>query len=157
MGIEIIKLTMFAASLIVAALILLAGTKTTIGLTDVDLQIITEQSTYAVVSILINIATVEQGVRHFDLKENFVYDLNQTHLRLTYISKTHTLADTLGTVHTFAVPHNLENIMPNSITEGTERICISKRMINCKPQITICNEEEECCTIHKNVCKYIAY
>ncbi|RLG15318.1 MAG: hypothetical protein DRN71_01630 [Candidatus Nanohalarchaeota archaeon] len=157
MGIEIIKQIMFIGTLIVAALILTASTRTAIGLTDADLQVITEQTTYAVVSILINIASVEQGVRHFDLKENFVYELNETHLRLTYIGKTGTLTDNLGTVHTFAVPHYRENIMPNSITEGTERICVSKRIINCRPEITICNEGEECCTIHTNDCKYIAY
>ncbi len=157
MGIEIIKLIMFAGSLIVAALILTSSTRTAIGLTDIDIQIITEQTTYAVVSILTNTASVEQGVRHFDLKENFAYELNETHVRLTYIGKTGTLADTLGTVHTFAVRHNQKNIIANSITEGTERICISKRIIGCKPQLTICDEEEECCTINKNDCKYIAY
>ena len=152
---QTVKMMMVAASLIIAAVTAVAGTKTVVGLTDAEIAVITEQTTRALSSILINVASMEQGVRHYDLKKNFAYDLTDTHIRLTYIGKTHTSADELETEHTSAVRHYQKNIKPHSVAEGAERICISKKIVNCKPEITICNEGEECCTIEENPCKLI--
>lgn len=152
---QTVKMMMVALAMIIAAITAVSGTKMVVGLTDAEIAIITEQTTRALSSTLINVASMEQGVRHFDLKKNFAYDLTGTHIRLTYIGKTHTSADELETKHTFAVRHYQKNIIVHSVTEGAERICISKKIVNCKPELTICNEEEDCCTIEENPCKQI--
>lgn len=156
MGNETMIIIVVLASILVASIITVAGMKATTGLTNIELDIITEQTTRAIANILVSIPTVEQGVRHFDLKKNFAYELNQTHIRLTYIGETHTLADETGVTHTFAMPHYQEDIVYNANIEGTERICISKKIVDCMPQVTICDEGQECCNLQKNTCKYIA-
>ncbi|MEA3343031.1 MAG: hypothetical protein U9Q92_02595 [archaeon] len=157
MGVEITQLMMTVGALMVVLILLVFSTKAVVELTDEDVQLITEQTTRAMSSILINIASMEQGVRHYDLKKNFAYDLDSTHIRLTYVGKTHTLRDSIGREHSFAVRHYQENIIPRSNIEGSQRICISKKIVNCEPQITICEEEEPCCTIDKSSCKYIQH
>ncbi|MCK5699426.1 MAG: hypothetical protein KAH93_06250 [Candidatus Aenigmarchaeota archaeon] len=156
MAIGIIKIMIYTMSILIAGFVLAVGVKGSTGLIGADLDIITEQTTRAVVSIIVNIATVEQGVRHFDLKKNYAYELNETHLRLTYKGKTHTPADDTGDIHTYAMPHYQRNIIDSSNMTGTERICISKRIVGCKSQLTICDDGEECCTLKANQCKYIS-
>ena len=152
---ETVEIITILGSLIVAALVVVVGTKMMTGLTGAELDIITDQTTRAITSIIVNLATVEQGVRQFDLKKNFAYELNETHVRLTFIEQTHTLADESGMIHSFAMPHYQKNVINSENTAGTERICISKRIIECKPQITICDAGEECCDIKQNSCKYV--
>ncbi len=155
MNVAMENMILIIGSLLVSAMIFVAGTQAATKLTDQEIGIITNQTTRAISSILINVASMEQGVRHFDLKKNFLYDLDETHIRLTYVGKTHTIRDELKTEHTFAVRHYRENIIENRITEGVDRICISKKIVNCEPQITICNEGQDCCIIDKSPCKYI--
>lgn len=150
------SLIVMIAILIIGLIAVTAGTKVTTGTIDVNMQEITEKTAVNIYNELLLISATEQGVKYYDTKKNFMVQLNQTHLRLTYKGKTGTIADTTGKIYTYAIRHNLQNIQDIEIKTPTiDRYCISKRIENCVPVITICFEGETCCSITPNYCKTV--
>lgn len=141
-------------SLMIGLLILTVMGKQFVNLTEEDIIKMTEKRARAIQNILILEGTMEQGVRQYDLFKSFDVKLNQTHVELIYVGETKTMADESLSVIKFALRHNLDNIKDAELTKPA-RICISKRIVDCVPVITICEAGGECCTIQGNKCKYV--
>ncbi len=142
--------------LLVGAIALAAGFSQTARLVSADVAEITEKVTINIYNELLLISTAEQGVKYYDTRKNFIIKLDSTHLKLTYKDKTGTLADNLAEEYTYSMRHHLKNVEETTIDDPyMDRLCISKRIVDCKPVITICLETEECCNIQPNHCKLV--
>lgn len=141
-------------SLMIGLLMLTVMGKQFVNLTEDDLIKVTEKRTRAIENILILESTMQQGVRQYNLYNSYNVKLTQTDIELTYAGETKTIADDTLPVIKFAMKHNLNNVVNADLTKPA-RICISKRIIDCTPVITICEAGGACCTIQSNKCKYV--
>jgi len=135
---------------------LVAGGKVATNEVDINFNEFTEKTAINVYNELLLISATEQGVKYYDTKKRFIIKLNATHLELKYKGKTGTIADNEPKTYLYAIEHNLDNIKETTIdAPSVDRICISKRINACVPEITICLEGQECCNILPNTCKMV--
>ena len=141
-------------AVMIGLLVLTVMGKQFVNLTEDDLIKVTEKRARAIENILVLEGTMQQGVRQYDLYNSYNVKLNQTHIELTYAGETKTVADDTMPVIKFALMHNQNNVVNAEIIKPA-RICISKRIIDCTPVMTICEAGGACCTIQSNKCKYV--
>lgn len=144
------------AILVIGTAIFAAGSKAVTGTVSVNFEELTEKTAINMYNELLLISTVEQGVKYYDTKDNFIIKLNSTHLEVSYRDDTDTIADTEENTYVSVWAHNLDNIKDVTLDAPSfHRVCISRKIISCKPEISMCIEGDPCCLITPNPCKAI--
>ncbi len=142
--------------LLISAIVFGAAAQQATNVVALNMYEITKKITINIYNDLLFISSTEQGVKYYDPRKNFIIKLNSTHLELTYKDKTGTVADNAENTYRYAMRHHLKNVQDVLIDDPyIDRICISKKVVDCTSVITICQETEECCTISANSCKLV--
>ncbi len=111
----------------------------------VDTETIIMNDATSIYSLLVEIDSVEQGYAVYDrITDRYVISLDDTSLSVE--------VSTPKGVIKYRLNHKLKNVLPAKV-KGAEALCIVKKIVNCKPVITLCAwDDKNCCNIGETIC-----
>ncbi len=132
-------------TIIIAIMIVVSGYFAAERKMAIDSRMIIRNDAASIYSALLEISSSEQGYVIYDrITKHYNISLDDSVLVVK-------VATPLGIV-SYKLQHNLENIVPAKVN-GTEAICIVKKIVDCRPQITICAwNNKTCCNIGETIC-----
>ena len=132
-------------SIMIAIIIIASGYTAAANKIGVDSRTMVMNDAYSIYSILLEISSSEQGYAIYDrITESYNISLDENALVVR--------AETPQGIISYTLEHRIQNIVPAKVSE-TNTICIVKKIVNCKPQITICKGgDDACCNIGETIC-----
>lgn len=116
--------------------------------TSKNIDTLTNQAAKEIASEVSAVSAVGQGVRYYATGESFRIELWGDYVSVNY-------TDTQGKKsYAYSFPHIAKGVKP-AVISGTGKICISKKLSGCKPEVTICAYPDgACCTLSKSTCVF---
>lgn len=131
--------------LIIAIIIIAAGYQSAHRKVMLDSRTIVKNDASSIYSILLEISSAEQGYAIYDrITRDYNISLDKSYLVVKAITP-------MGLI-SYKISHKLDNVIPSKVN-GTEAVCVVKKIVNCKPQIMICDwRNKTCCNIGETIC-----
>lgn len=131
--------------MIISIMVIAAGYTSAQKKMTVDTETIVMNDAASLYSLLLEISSTEQGYAVYTkITKNYMISLTDSALVVKATTPK-------GTV-IYRFEHNLENIAPKTI-DKVEAVCIVKKILNCRPLITLCEpEDKDCCNVGETVC-----